>query len=87
MKVKKFKEKGFLVDSWINGGFYVINKKVFNYLSKNKNCIFEKDGLEKIAKDGKLGAFKHYGNWQCMDTKRDKETLEDLLKKRNDFWI
>ena len=86
-KVKKFREKGFLVDSWINGGFFVINKKVFNYLSKNKNCIFEKDGLEKIAKDGKLGAFKHYGNWQCMDTKRDKETLEDLLKKRKAFWI
>lgn len=85
-KVKKFREKGFLTDSWINGGFFVLNKKVFDFLSRNKNCIFEKDGLEEIAKKGKLGAYKHYGNWQCMDTQRDKEALEDLFKKNKAFW-
>ncbi len=86
-KVKKFREKGFLVDSWINGGFFVLDKKVFNYLSKNKNCVFEKHGLENIASDGKLGAYKHFGNWQCMDTKRDKENLEELFRKKKAFWI
>ena len=64
-----------------------MNKKVFDYLTLNKNCVFEKDGLEKIAKIGKLGAFKHYGNWQCMDTQRDKEVLEDLFKKNQAFWL
>ena len=65
----------------------MIDKKVFNYLSKNKNCVFEKHGLENIALDGKLGAYKHFGNWQCMDTKRDKENLEELFRKKKAFWI
>ena len=53
---------------------------IFNFL-KNEKTILERYPLEKISQLKKLGAFKHFGNWQCMDTLRDKIVLEDLVKK------
>ena len=85
-KVINFKEKTQMNAGWINGGFFVINSQFFKYL-KNKKTILEKEPLEKAAKDGELYAFKHHGFWACMDTKRDKDYLEDLVKKNKAFWI
>lgn len=78
--VKYFKEKSTLDEGWINGGFFVMEPKIFNYL-KNDNTILEGMPLENICKKNKLGAYKHNGFWQCMDTKRDKDFLEQKLKK------
>ena len=79
-KVKYFKEKSRLDEGWINGGFFIMEPAIFNFL-KNEKTILERYPLEKISQLKKLGAFKHFGNWQCMDTLRDKIVLEDLVKK------
>ena len=78
-KVRYFKEKSSLDEGWINGGFFVMEPKIFNFL-KNDSTVLEGPPLENICKKKKLGAFKHMGFWQCMDTKRDKETLEKIVK-------
>ncbi len=80
-KVKYFKEKSRLDEGWINGGFFVMEPKIFKYL-KDDSTVLERQPLEKISKLKKLGAFKHYKNWQCMDTIRDKKLLENLIKKK-----
>ena len=80
-KVKYFKEKSNLDEGWINGGFFVMEPEIFNYL-KNDDTVLERSPLEKICKLRKLGAYKHNGFWQCMDTVRDKKILENLIKKR-----
>ena len=78
-KVSYFKEKSKLDEGWINGGFFVMESKFLN-LIKGDGTFLEKEPLEKIAKKGQLCAFKHNGFWQCMDTKRDKDKLEKILK-------
>ena len=79
-KVSYFKEKSKVDEGWINGGFFVIEPNFLD-LIKNDSTFLEKEPLEKIAKKGQLCAFKHDGFWQCMDTKRDKDKLEKILKK------
>ena len=74
-----FKEKKQLNVGWINGGYFVFNYKIFDYL-KNDRTVLEKMPLETIAKKRQLNAFKHDGFWQCIDTKRDKDYLESSLK-------
>jgi len=78
-KVKYFKEKSNLDEGWINGGFFVMEPEIFKFI-KNDQTILERYPLEKICKTKKLGAYKHYGLWQCMDTIRDKKILENLVK-------
>lgn len=78
-KVTYFKEKSRLDEGWINGGFFVMEPEVLNFL-KGDRSILEKDALPKISALGKLSAFKHYGFWQCMDTIRDKKILEKQIK-------
>tara|TARA_Y100001970_G_C13656450_1_gene566124 strand:- start:259 stop:603 length:345 start_codon:yes stop_codon:yes gene_type:complete len=85
-KVINFKEKTQMSTGWINGGFFVINSKFFKYL-KNDKTILEKEPLEKVARDEQLFAYKHKGFWACMDTKRDKDYLEDLILTNSAFWI
>ena len=80
-KVKYFKEKSSLDEGWINGGFFVMEPKIFKFLKKDQT-ILERSPLENISKLKKLGAFKHYKNWKCMDTIRDKLQLEDLVKRK-----
>mgnify|MGYP001480611078 CR=1 FL=1 len=80
-KVVYFKEKSNLDEGWINGGFFVFDHKIFDYL-KNDNTYLERDPFEKACKQKQLNAFKHNGFWQCMDTKRDKDYLEKIFKKR-----
>lgn len=81
-RVKFFKEKSKLDEGWINGGFFVMEPKIFEYI-KNYKTVLEQYPLEKISRIKKLGAFKHYGFWQCVDTARDKELLEKLIKDKN----
>jgi len=83
--VKKFLEKPKGDGGWVNGGFFVLNKNIFNYLLK-KNCIWEREPLEKLAKENQLMAFEHDGFWYAMDTLRDKIYLENLWKSKNIPW-
>ncbi len=76
-KVLSFKEKPQTQKGWINGGYFVIEPEFLDYI-ENDNTILEKNPLEKVAKEGELMAYKHNGYWQCMDTKRDRDNLEDL---------
>jgi glucose-1-phosphate cytidylyltransferase len=78
-KVKYFKEKSSLDEGWINGGFFVMEPKIFDFI-KNDQTVLERQPLEKVCKKNKLGAFKHFSFWQCMDTIRDKRLLEEKLK-------
>jgi len=80
-KVSVFREKSKIDEGWINGGFFIMNKKFINYIEKYSTYL-EKSPLEKAAKKNQLYAFKHNGFWQCMDTKRDKDNLEDILKTK-----
>ena len=80
-QVKNFSEKKRITSSWINGGFFVINKKFSKYIRNDKE-ILERYPLEKVANINQLVAFKHRLFWQCMDTKRDKDILEKMLKEK-----
>jgi len=84
--VVEFKEKPQTGRGWINGGFFVFESDVFDYL-KDDTTILERDPLERLAADGQLVAYKHDGFWQCMDTMRDKIHLEELYKMGNVPWI
>jgi glucose-1-phosphate cytidylyltransferase len=77
--VKYFKEKSRMDEGWINGGFFVINPKFFNYI-KNDQTYLERGPLENITKIKQLAAYKHNGFWQCVDTKRDLILLNKILK-------
>ena len=79
-RVKVFKEKSRLDEGWINGGFFVMSPKIFEFI-KNDKSYLERQPLENLSKKNKLGAYKHFGFWQCMDTLRDKEILEKKIKK------
>ena len=80
-KIKYFKEKSKLDVGWINGGFFVFHRKIFNYI-KGDGTYLEREPLQRISKKGELLAFKHQGYWQCMDTVRDKQIIEESLKKK-----
>jgi len=84
-KVKQFKEKPQASQNWINGGFFIMNKEIFNYL-KNDKTILERQPLENLTKKKKLSGFKHYSFWQCMDTMRDKNYLNKLWKEHKSPW-
>ena len=78
-KVKSFKEKSKMDEGWINGGFFVIEPDFLNYI-KNDKTFLEKEPLEIATKKNELMAFKHTGFWQCMDSKKDKDKLEKILR-------
>ena len=79
--VNYFKEKSKMDEGWINGGFFVMNSKFLN-LIKNSQTYLEKEPLEKATKRKQLIAYRHKGFWQCMDTKRDKDKLDKILKNK-----
>ena len=76
-KISSFMEKNNEQVQWVNGGFFVLNKKIFKYL-KNNNTIWEQEPLKKLTAQNQLMAFKHNKFWQPMDTIREKEYLEEL---------
>ena len=79
-KVIYFKEKSKIDEGWINGGFFVFEPIIFK-LIKNDKTFLEREPLEVLSKKKKLGAFKHFDYWQCMDTQRDKLILEKTIRK------
>ncbi len=85
MLIQNFKEKPQIKNSWINGGFFIFNKKIFKFLGRG-NEMLERTPIEKIAKKKQLIGYKHLGFWQCMDTPREKEYLKKLLKEKNAPW-
>ena len=84
-KVNKFLEKDQKKENWVNGGFFVCEKKIFNYFNK-KNTIFESDILSFLANNKKLAGYKHKGFWYCMDTLRDKRHLNSLWLSKKAPW-
>tara|TARA_A100001015_G_C14980223_1_gene709117 strand:+ start:825 stop:1502 length:678 start_codon:yes stop_codon:yes gene_type:complete len=80
-KVIYFKEKSKLDESWINGGFFVLEPEFLNYI-KGDQTFLEREPLEKACQKKQLNAFIHKGFWQCMDTKRDKDYLEKILRRK-----
>ncbi len=73
-----FKEKPKL-DGWVNAGFFVFEPSVFDYL--DDDCVLEKEPLENIASDKQLSVYRHDGFWQCMDTFKDQNVLEEMWEK------
>jgi len=84
--VSSFQEKPKGDGSWINGGFFVCQPEVFNYLTNDKT-VFEREPLEELARNGQLFTYKHHGFWKPMDTQRDKNQLELLIENKNAPWI
>lgn len=84
-RVASFTEKSQTDAGWINGGFFVFEPEIFDYL-QDDNTILERDPLEQLAKNGQLYAYKHPGYWHCMDTLRDKLHLDEMARSQNVPW-
>jgi glucose-1-phosphate cytidylyltransferase len=85
-RVTQFKEKPKENEAWINGGFFICEPDILNYI-KNDSTTFEKDPLATLTEDGKLFTYRHKGFWKCMDTLRDKRELDELAKSDSPPWI
>jgi len=85
-RIDSFQEKPKGDGSWINGGFFVLEPEVFEYIKEGDATIWERTPLEGLAKNGQLNAYKHSGFWQPMDTLRDKHELENLWVKDKAPW-
>jgi len=86
-KVLSFMEKPKGDGTWINGGFFVCQPEVFDYIPDGDQVIFEREPLEKMASAGELYAYKYDGFWKPMDTQREKFQLEDMIEKKQAPWI
>jgi glucose-1-phosphate cytidylyltransferase len=77
--IDSFEEKPADSGTWINGGFFVLQPEVVNYLGDDADDImWEREPMDKLATDGQIAAYRHHDFWKCMDTLRDKEELEQL---------
>lgn len=83
--VHSFMEKPRGDGSWINGGFFICDPKVIDYID-NDSTIFEREPMEKLSAEGEVYTFKHTGFWKCMDTLRDKIQLNELWDENNAKW-
>ena len=83
--VRSFKEKPQVNQGWINGGFFVLNPKVFDYI-ENDLTTFEAEPLERLAAEGQLKTYRHEGFWQCMDTVRDRDMLNKMWDEGKAPW-
>ena len=84
-KISTFKEKPQGDGAWINGGFFVLEPGVMDYIEGDAT-VWEREPMERLAQEGQLGAFRHKGFWQPMDTLRDKMLLEELWRQGNAPW-
>ena len=84
-EVIKFDEKPQASAGWINGGYFVLNSNVFNYID-NDTTLLEKEPMTKLLRDKNLKAYKHENFWKCMDTLRDKIDLEKILNDKGPIW-
>lgn len=85
-KITEFAEKPQQTGSWINGGFFVMEPEIFDYIKDGDATILEQKPLKDLTADGKLGAYKHKGFWQSMDTLRDKNYLNKLWNEQSAPW-
>lgn len=85
-RVISFTEKPQVSEGLINGGFFVFNRKIFDYLSEDDNCDFEVGLLERLAENGKLMVYELKGDWACMDTYRDMIYFNKLWESGKAFW-
>jgi len=83
--VISFKEKPQTTQGWINGGYFVIEPDFFD-LIEGDDTVLEKEPLEQVSQMGELMSYKHEGFWQCMDTKRDRDALEELWQSDQAPW-
>tara|TARA_B100000787_G_C16199029_1_gene303346 strand:+ start:10529 stop:11236 length:708 start_codon:yes stop_codon:yes gene_type:complete len=83
--VKSFIEKPQVEKGWINGGFFILNKEIFNYI-KGPSTIFELEPLSKLSKKEQLIAYRHKGYWRCMDNLNEKKQLEKIYKENKSIW-
>jgi len=84
--VTKFTEKPAGDGAWINGGFFVLEPQIFDYIPNDDSVIWERKPLEDLARDGQLVAYKHYGFWKCMDILRDKKELNAMWNSGKAPW-
>ncbi|MDI6757941.1 MAG: glucose-1-phosphate cytidylyltransferase [Endomicrobiia bacterium] len=84
-RISVFKEKPHTLEGWINGGFFVFEPKIFDYLDGD-DTVLEGEPMERLAREGQLMAYRHDGFWQCMDTMRDKQLLENLWASGKAPW-
>ncbi len=83
--VRSFREKSLVDGALINAGFMVLNAEIFDFIEGDQT-VFEKHPLEEVARQGQLMSYLHKGYWKCMDTKREKDTLEALWESNNAPW-
>jgi glucose-1-phosphate cytidylyltransferase len=86
-KVISFQEKPQGDGAWINAGYFVCQPEVFDYIPEGDKIIFEREPLQRLAKEGQLFTYKHVGFWKPMDTQRDKTLLEELIENNKAPWI
>ncbi len=84
--VSEFSEKSQTHESYINGGFFLCEPAMLDYLRDDEQCTLEREPLERLASDGQLGVYRHDGFWQCMDTQRDHQYLESLSRTAHPPW-
>lgn len=84
-RVREFTEKSQAKEGWINGGYFVLEPEAIRYIDGDE-IIWEREPLERLAAEGQLMAYRHEGNWQPMDTLRDKKYLESLWASGDAFW-
>jgi glucose-1-phosphate cytidylyltransferase len=84
--ISRFQEKPDGDGGWINGGFFVMEPEVFEYLQDGDKTVLEREPLERLAQNGRLGAYKHEGFWRSMDTLKDKNDLTELWRAENASW-
>ncbi|EKO3975221.1 glucose-1-phosphate cytidylyltransferase [Vibrio fluvialis] len=84
--VTNFLEKPKGDGAWINGGFFVCEPKVFDYIQDGDPTVFEQSPLQNLALDGELMAYKHHGFWKCMDSLNDKKQLNEMLENDKALW-
>ncbi len=84
-RVTSFDEKPQIGEGWINGGFFVLSRKVFDYI-EGDDTILERGPMEALVRDGQLMSYKHSGFWQCMDTRREKELLDRMWEEGRAPW-
>ena len=85
-KVINFREKSQMDEGWVNGGYFVINSKFLDHINDDSTFL-EREPLENLSKSGDLQAYKHEGFWQPMDSKRDRDRLEEMYLKGDTPWI
>ena len=84
-RIRSFNEKSESDTDWINGGFMILDPKVIDYIDGD-DTVFEKGPMDRLCADGQLMAYRHPGFWQCMDTLRDKQKLEELWSSGDAPW-